>query len=258
MRGVRQRAGNVLGVSIAVLIIIAAWQILHWLETFPDAVPSPADVAIAAGELLVTPRFWDATGQTLFIALIGWAIAAVLGILAGVLIGTIHVLERASSILVEFARAFPMVAILPIVVLIMGANARMGIFMVALSCFWPVLVQTIYGVRRLDTVVVDMTQVFRIPPLLRVRRVLLPAALPFISTGLRVASSIAILVAIGIEILSQIPGIGREITLAQQNQHWEVAFAYLFYAGLIGVAIAGVLSAAEARTLRWNRRTEGA
>ena len=256
MRGVSQRAGSLLGVSIAVLVILAGWQGLHWVDAFPDAVPVPGEVAIAAGELVVSPRFWEATGQTLFIAIVGWAIASVLGILAGVLIGTIPVLERASSILVEFARAFPMVAILPIVVLIMGANARMGIFMVALSCFWPVLVQTIYGVRRLDPVVVDMALVFRIPVVLRVRRVLLPAALPFISTGLRVASSIAILVAIGIEILSQIPGIGREITLAQQNAHWEVAFAYLFFAGLIGVAIAGLLSGAEARALRWNRRSE--
>jgi len=255
--GLGKGLGIALQAGIAAVLLLLAWQLAHGIGAFPAAVPSPIDVGRAAGDLLGSSRFWTAVGQTLSVALIGWAIAAVIGVLLGMLIGTIPLLEHASSVLVEFGRSFPMVAILPIVILIMGANARMEIFLVALSCFWPVLVQTIYGVRRLDPAVVDTVQVFRIPTLLRVRRVLLPAAMPFISTGLRVASSIAILVAIGIEILTQTPGIGRQITLAQETAHWDVAFAYLFFAGLLGWAIAGGLSAAESRALRWNRRREG-
>ena len=87
------------------------------------------------------------------------------------------------------------------------------------------------------------------------RRVLLPTASPFIATGIRISASIAILVAVGVEVLSQTPGIGRMITLAQQAQKWDVAFAYLFFAGLVGWGIAAVLQLAERRLLKWNRQS---
>lgn len=240
----------------AVVLFLLLWQVLVWTGMFPSAVPGVIDVGIAIGGLVVSPTFWIALGQTIGAAVSGWAIAAVVGIVLGLLIGSLPFLDRATAIVVEFGRAFPIIALLPVVVLILGANVRMEIFMVALSCLWPVLVQSIYGSRRQEAAVTDTVRVFRIPPLLRFRRVLLPAALPFVTTGLRIASSIAILVAVGIEVLSQTPGIGRQITLAQEAQRWDLAFAYLFFAGLVGWCIATGLQAAEARGLRWSRRRE--
>ncbi|MFV0374733.1 ABC transporter permease [Microbacterium sp.] len=241
---------------LAVLVLLLIWQAGVWTGLFPSAVPSVMDVLQSTVGLLVSPTFWVALGQTIGSAVVGWALAAVAGIVLGLLIGSTPLLERMTSIPVEFGRAFPIIALLPVVVLILGANSRMEIFMVALSCLWPILVQTIYGARRQDLAVVDTVRVFRIPALLRFRRVLLPAAMPFITTGLRLASSIAILVAVGIEVLSQTPGIGRQITLAQEAQRWDLAFAYLLFAGLVGWAIAAGLQAVEARTMRWSRRRE--
>lgn len=242
--------------GLAVVVLLLIWQFGVWAGLFPSAVPSVWDVFQSAIGLIVSVSFWLALGQTIGSAVVGWALAAVIGIVLGLLIGSIPVLERLTSVLVEFGRAFPIIALLPVVVLILGANARMEIFMVALSCLWPVLIQTIYGSRRQDVAVVDTAKVFRIPPLLRFRRVLLPAAMPFVATGLRLASSIAILVAVGIEVLSQTPGIGRQITLAQEAQRWDLAFAYLLFAGLVGWGIAAGLQVTEARTLRWSRRRE--
>lgn len=101
----------------------------------------------------------------------------------------------------------------------------------------------------------DTIRVFGIPRILWFRRVLLPGAMPFIATGVRISASIAILVAVGVEVLSQAPGIGRQITLAQESQDWDVAFAYLFFAGLIGWGIALGLQQIDARLLKWNRQT---
>lgn len=240
--------------AIAVLLLV--WQLAVWAGALPSAVPGVGDVFLSVFALVVAPSFWLALSQTIGAALAGWAIAAVVGVVLGLLIGSLPFLDRATSVVVEFGRAFPIIALLPIVVLILGANSRMEIFMVALSCLWPILIQAIYGSRRQDAAVVDTVRVFRIPHLLRFRRVLLPAAMPFVTTGLRIASSIAILVAVGIEVLSQTPGIGRQITLAQEAQRWDLAFAYLFFAGLVGWAIAAGLVAVEARSLRWNRRRE--
>lgn len=241
---------------LALAAILALWQTAVWTGTIPAIVPGVGAVASAIAGLIVSPAFWTALAQTIGAALLGWAIASAVGVFLGLMIGTMPALDRMTSVLVEFGRAFPTIALLPIFVLILGANARMEVFMVSLACLWPILIQTVYGCRRQDASIVDTVRAFRIPTVLRFRRVLLPAALPFISTGLRIATSMAILVAVGIEVLSQTPGLGRQITLAQEAARWDLAFAFLFYAGLIGWAVASGLSAIESRLLRWNRRRE--
>lgn len=140
--------------------------------------------------------------------------------------------------------------------MLLGSNTMMEIVVVSLSCLWPVLIQTIYGARRQEAAVADTVAVFRIPPMLRFTKVLLPSALPLIATGVRISSAIAILVAVGVEVISQAPGIGRQITLMQQAQRWDLAFAYLFFAGLTGWAIALLLQQAENRLLKWKRQND--
>lgn len=252
----RGSAATLLLIRIAVVAaVLVTIEVLSWAGLLPSATPGAGDTIASIITLTVSPSFWIALAQTLTSAAIGWAIAAVVGIVLGIAIGTWSVLDRTTSIVVEFGRSFPVIALLPLVILILGTNARMEIFLVALSCFWPILVQSIYGARRQDPAVIDTVRVFRIPSLLRFTRVRLPASLPMISTGLRIASSIAILVAVGTEVISQTPGIGRQITLAQEAARWDLAFAYLFFAGLVGWLTATGLSRAERRTLRWSRRS---
>ena len=165
-------------------------------------------------------------------------------------------LDRSTSLIVEFGRAFPTIALMPVVMLLLGATMDMEITMVVLAAVWPVLVQSILGSRRLDPDIVSTAKVFRIPRGLWFRRVLLPAALPFIATGVRISASIAILAAVGVEVLTQVPGLGRLITLAQEAERWDNAFAYLFFAGVFGWLVASLLGWAESRLLRWNRQSD--
>ena len=80
-----------------------------------------------------------------------------------------------------------------------------------------------------------------------------PERSPWWELGRRLLAAMAILVAVGVEVLGQAPGLGRQITLAQQGQNWDIAFANLFFAGLFGWAVTLLLSKAERRLLRWNR-----
>lgn len=241
---------------LAVAVLLAAWQGAILAGILPSMTPSPVAVISEIGQALISEIFWGALGQTVAAALTGWVIAAALGVLLGLIVGSFPPVDRATSVLIDFGRSFPVIALMPVVIMFLGANIRMEIVIVALSCLWPVLVQTIYGSRRMESAVADTIRVFRIPPLLRFRRVLLPAATPFIATGVRIAASISILVAVGVEVLSQTPGLGRQITLAQEIQRWDVAFAYLFFAGLLGWALAAGLAAAERGLLKWNRQAD--
>lgn len=252
----RRRTRAILLPVVGVAVVLLIWQLAVSTGIAPNAVPNVWDVVVGCVNLLRSTKFWIALAQTIGAAVAGWSIAAVIGVPLGLVIGTLAPLDRALGVIIEFGRSFPVIALLPVVVLLLGANSRMEVFMVALSCLWPILIQTIAGARRQDAAVVDTVRVFRIPTMLRFRRVLLPASMPFISTGLRIASSIAILVAVGIEVLSQTPGLGRQITLAQEAARWDLAFAYLFFAGMIGWGLAAALAAVEKRSLRWNHRKE--
>lgn len=241
---------------LAIGVILAIWQAVYWLGVVPSMTPAVNDVATAVASSLLSSMFWAALGQTMYATLVGWLLAVVGGVVIGLLIGSLSRVDRASSILVDFGRCFPVLALMPVVVLLLGTTGQMKVVLVTLSCFWHVLVQAIAGARRLEASVVDTTRVFGIGGALWFRRVLLPSALPFISTGIRISASIAILISIGVEVLTQAPGLGRLITLAQDGQRWDFAFAYIFFSGVIGWTIAMGLAFAEKRALRWARQSD--
>ncbi|MGO1543791.1 MAG: ABC transporter permease [Gulosibacter sp.] len=241
---------------LALIVIFALWELGVRTGIFPSMAPSVIDVITSIFTVLANPAFWSALINTLAASTTGWLIACASGIVLGLLIGTIRPLDRSTSLVVEFGRAFPTIALMPVVMLLLGATMTMEITMVVLAAVWPVLVQSILGSRRLDPNIVDTVKIFRIPKALWFTRVLLPSALPFIATGVRISASIAILAAVGVEVLTQVPGLGRLITLAQEAQRWDLAFAYLFYAGIFGWLIATLLNKGEGRLLAWNRRSD--
>lgn len=241
-------------------ILIAALIALWWgltMATPPMAIIPPArDVAWQIVTLLARPEFLAAFGATIFDAARGLLIAAALAIPLGILVGMFPRFELTTRSLVDFGRSFPVIALLPILVLLFGATAAMKIVAISIACFFPILVQTIYGARRLDPTIVDTIRAFRIPAHLRFLKVLLPAAGPFIATGLRISTTVSLLVAVGVEIVSLAPGLGREISLSRSFNATATTFAYIAYAGLLGVAITLLWDRAEARLLRWHIRAK--
>lgn len=235
-------------------VILGVWQLAYSTGALPEVVPSVVQVLLALFAVASSTAFWVAAGQTLFGSLSGWGLAALVGIVFGVAIGTSGFLSRSVEVFVDFGRSFPMLALMPIVVLVIGVNTRMEILMVFLSCLWPVLIQSIAGSRRQDQAVVDTVAVFRISRVRRFWKVTVPGAMPLISTGLRISASISILVAVGVGVLSQTPGLGRRITMAQESSRWDLAFAYIIFAGLMGWALNAGIAAIENKALKWNRQ----
>lgn len=237
------------------LALVLAWAAGDALRIFnPDVLPPVSDVLEAFVTIWQRPEFLPAVWGTLKDALSGVAIAAVVGIPLGLIVGTWPRLELATRTLVDFGRSFPVVALMPILVLIIGSTPEMKITMVAIACLFPIMIQTIYGARRLEPTIVDTVHAYRIPFMLRFRRVTLPAALPFIATGIRIAMAVSILVAVGTEVVINITGLGVQINLSRITNQVAVAFAYVICAGLLGLLLTGVWELVEARLLRWHRR----
>lgn len=240
-------------VIAVILLMLLGWQALVWLHLLPTMTPGVLEVFGAIIALVVSPAFWMSLWQSVSAAFTGWIIACVLAIVVGMLVGSNSFARQSTSVLLDFGRSFPTLALIPVVILLLGTSQQMKIIMVVLACFWPVVIQTVQGSKRIDPLVIDVARTYRTPPSLMFFRVRLPSALPFIATGVRISAAMAILVAVGVEVLSQAPGLGRQITLAQQGQNWDIAFANLFFAGLFGWAVTLLLAKAERRLLRWNR-----
>ncbi|MQB45910.1 ABC transporter permease [Rhizobium sp. ICMP 5592] len=236
--------------------VLAIWAGANALNLTKNVLPPVTDVGYQFFAVLVRPEFIVGFGATVYDAARGLLIAALLAIPAGILIGMFPKLEVSTRVLVDFGRSFPVIALLPVLVLLFGATQTMKVVAIAIACFFPILLQTIYGARNVDPTIIDTVRSFRIPPHLRFFKVLLPAAGPFIATGLRIATTVSILVAVGVEIVSVTPGIGREIALSRSYNETPTTFAYIIYTGLLGVMITLLWDLTEARLLRWHIRSK--
>ncbi len=233
--------------------IIAVWWIAAHFDWLSDQIlPSPFDVLRSFVALAFTGSFWISFLQTLASAMGGLLIAFLIAVPVGLALGITPVLERMTRFLLDLGRSFPVIALLPVMILLLGTSAAMKVTVIVLGVVWPILLQTTYGSRRMDPVVRDTTKIYRITLRLRFFKVVLPAAAPFIATGVRVAASVAILLSIAVELLGRTPGMGHSLGQAQIDGRPDIALAYLVYSGLLGMLINWIFMRLEDRIIVWN------
>lgn len=221
-----------------------------WIDA--SLLPPPSEVAPHVVALPSDPSFWGALGRTVSSSLLGLLLAVLIGVPAGIAIGARPAVYRATRLLVDMGRSFPVVALMPVLVLLMGTTPKMLVVVATLATFWPILLQSSYGARSIEPLVGDIARAFRIPRRLRFTHVMLPTAAPYIATGIRIAAAFALLVTIGVELLSATPGLGREIALAQEGANFPLVMAYVFYCGLLGLALSAALGRLERAVLGWH------
>ena len=203
-------------------------------------------------EQVATGEFWTALLETVRGWAIGLSVAMVAGVGAGVLIGSVEVLRRATSSTIEFLRPIPSVALIPLAELLFGTDMRATLILVIYASFWQVLVQVLYGVQDVDPVARETARSYRFRPLTQVRTVIWPTALPYVMTGFRLAASVALILEITGELIIGSPGLGRQIGIAQSSGAVEIMYALVIVTGLLGVSMNVLARAAEKRVLRWH------
>lgn len=233
------------------VLCLAAWE-LAARTLASTSVPTVGATVGRALTLIQARTFWAAIGATLQGWVIGMLIAATVAIPVGLAIGSSPTSMRISRGVVEFFRTVPSIMLVPLVVLMFGSTIRMKVVLIVLAAVWPLMLQSAYGVREVDRVARESVDAFGVAWRLRVVRLYLPSATPFIATGLRVASTIALLISIGAEIITSAPGIGYEIAIGQANGDAPGSFALIVTAALIGVAISALLSRGERSVLFWH------
>lgn len=212
--------------------------------------PSLANILSTVGELWIFDLTLTDLLPSLRNMLIGYVIAVAVGVLAGLLIGSLPRLCEAVEPILEFARAMPAVAILPIAILLLGLNESMRITVIAFGAVWPVLINTVAAVQGIDPTVRDLEAAFGLAQVSRFFRVRLGVALPQIIAGARIALYISIALIVVSEMQGSSHGIGHFVLTSQRT--WAVVdmWSGMVVLGVTGYALSVLFRSAERFLLR--------
>ena len=172
------------------IVLLLAWESLVALLGSPRA-PRPSTVALAAVDLIQSGELLAGLATSLGRVFAGFVLACALAIPLGIIMGSIRPVERNLDPLVESFRPVAAIAILPLVILWLGSGDSAAITIVAYAAFFPVLINTVSGVKRIEPNLMRAAETMGIPTITRMRAVLLPAALPSVLVGMRLGLGVA-------------------------------------------------------------------
>jgi ABC-type nitrate/sulfonate/bicarbonate transport system permease component len=249
----RRRVTDVLIFALSIVAALAFWEVISRTGAISEKdLPSMSTTFSELWDLMQTGSFWHAVLQTVRGWALGLGVATALAVPIGILLGSSDFAATAFRVPIEFLRPIPSAALIPVLFLTLGTTLQSEIFLAAFGAFWPLLVQTMYGVRDVDPVALDTARSFQVGPSERLYRIKLPSAVPYIATGMRISSGVALILAFTAELFMGNPGLGQKVNVAQSFGLENQLYAYALATGFLGLAIHLLSTAAERRVLRWH------
>ncbi len=242
--------------AVLLALLLVAWEAwVRWREVREYLLPPPSAVARA---LTVDPgRFASAAADSLVAAIGGLlAACAVAFALATVMVHS-RVLERALYPPALLVKVTPIVALYPLLVIWFGFGTGPKVAIAALITFFPVLVNTVVGLRGIDPQAHDVLRILRASRWQVFWRLRVPSALPFVFAALRISVPLALVGAVVAEFLSGSSGMGRLILIANGDFDTPVLFGAVIVLAVLGVALTGLVALVERRVLRWHDASSG-
>jgi sulfonate transport system permease protein len=246
----RRLVGPALGVLVFVAVL-GIWQLWAGAEG-SFLVPTASEVAERAWDVWRTSDFLSEVGQSMKRYVVGFAIAAAIGIALGLLVGASHAARRTLDPLLECLRAVPAIAIAPAAAIVLGYGDASRIVVIAFGLCFPILVNTAEGVRGIPLEVRDTASMLHVGRVERLARIYLPAALPSIMAGLRIAVALGLVLVIVSEFVGETNGLGYYLVIQQSTFDYPALYAGILFLGLLGYVLNRLFLAAERRLLAWH------
>jgi len=268
------RARPLLTGLLVPVLLVAAWQAAASAGlASPQALPSPLDVLLRWWEYLAPPEAFDPAQSSrlgwifsgelvgdalasLYRVLLGFAIGTGLALPLGLLMGASDRAHRLLNPLFQVLRPIPPIAYIPLAILWFGLGNPPAVFLIVIGAFFPVLINTITGVRHLDAVYLRAARNLGAGRVTIFTRVMLPGATPYILAGARIGIGTAFIVVIVSEMIAVNGGLGYRILEAREYTWTDKVIAGMFTIGLIGLAIDTVMSRISRYLLRWHQELE--
>lgn len=258
VRGAATRLGRVVLYVALPVIILAIWQGLSDFGFIkPMLLPPPSKVATTMWELLVSGALIKHLAISLLRVLEGFAIAVLVGLPLGIGIGLSRTLDRATDLIIQLIKPIPPIAWIPLAILWFGIGEGGKVFIIFLGAIFPVLVNTVDGIRQTDHRFVELARVLEVTRPRFIFRVVLPGALPSIMTGLRVGLMVAWICVVAAELIAATGGLGYLIMDARQLMQTDQVLVGMLSIGAMGKLLDVILKAAEHRLIRWKTTFQG-
>jgi ABC-type nitrate/sulfonate/bicarbonate transport system permease component len=237
------RAGAILGL-LPLLGLLVAWQIAFSARIYPPVLlPSPGQVAAAFVQW--GPTILANAWASILRVLIGVGLAFLVAVPSGLLIGRYRILDRLADWSIQTFRSVPPISLIPLAMLFFGIGDTPAIVLIFVSALWPLLLNTIFGVRGIERTLLKVAASARASEALILRDIILPAALPAIFTGLRLGIGGGWLTVVTAEMIAVKSGLGYMILNAQMTFRTD-----LILAGIIVIGAIGLLADQSVRRLR--------
>ena len=239
-----------LGVVLEVLVplaLLALWGVWS-ANTDTFYYPPLTEILETFMDTWVFERFASDVVPSLLRLSAGFAIAVVVGVAIGIPLGLNATARRAAAPIVEFLRAIPPPALLPLAIVVIGVGNGMKVLLIAFVCLWPVLLNTIDGIRGIDPTLNETARVYGVP-----RRATLPAATPQVFAGMRTSLSLAVIMMVVSEMVASTNGIGFFVLQSQRTFAIPEMWSGILLLGILGYLLNVLFVLVERRVLAWHR-----
>jgi sulfonate transport system permease protein len=239
------------GLALPILLIAVWWLVTeHSKSTF---FPPLREIVDTFRQTWLFKDVKTELAPTAYHFAAGLAVAVFLGVLGGIPLGLSSRARRDLSPITEFSRGVPFAALVPIGLVLFGPGAKMEITLIAFASVWPVMLNTADGIRGVDPVLLDSARVYGASGRRLVFGVALPAAMPRIFAGIRIAVALAVAGAVIANMFASNAGLGYFVVQAQSDYNILGTWSGVLVIGLLGLAANGVFLLAEHRALGWYR-----
>jgi ABC-type nitrate/sulfonate/bicarbonate transport system permease component len=236
----------------AVLVFLVAWQLVAAAQLVPALfLPAPTDIAVALVQMFQEPTIWidlETSGQEF---LLGYALAAVIGLPLGLLAGRYRRLAWSLDPFISFFYSMPRIALVPLLIIWFGIGIYSKVAVVFLGAFFPIAINTMAGIRSLDPALLRAARSFCASELQVFRTIALPGSVPFTLTGLRLAVGHALVGVVVGELVAAQHGIAQRMSVAGTTFQVPTMFAALVIISASGVLLTVVLQRLETRFDAW-------
>lgn len=238
--------------SIVIILLLVLWEVAPRLGMVDQTFFPPFSVVVQAWwGLVISGELWSHFQASILRSVSGFAIALLVAIPLGLLIGWYPLAKDLLNPILELFRNTAALALLPVFILLLGIGEISKIAIVIFACTWPILLNTIAAVRNVDPLLIKSARSMNISSFTLFYKVILPASIPTIFTGIRMAGTGAILVLIAAEMVGAKEGLGFLINYAQFNFQIPEMYAGIITISLLGLMINAVLVSLERRFSSW-------
>jgi sulfonate transport system permease protein len=240
---------------VSLALALALWEVAAW-NVDPVLFTSPTKVAQAAYKMVLSGELWTYLWPSLVVLAIGFSLAVVAGIGIGLLLARFWVLDVALNVYITFLYSIPSVALVPLIVLWAGFETTAKVIILFLFAFFPMVINTYQGVKSVDPKLLEVGRAFRCSEGQLWANIVLPASLPFIVTGLRLALGRGLIGMVLADLYTAISGIGYLIVRTASTYQVDKMFVPIVTLGLLGVMLTALLRLAERYVAPWTAASQ--